>query len=110
MIISQNENYIHIKSSEDSVAVFFNEFEKTYSKFIGKHLIIDFSETFNIKIEELILFLNLSVQHKDNGTSFVLISEGIDIDKIPDEINVVPTFTEAIDILEMDAIERDLGF
>jgi len=40
----------------------------------------------------------------------VIISKGINIDKIPEELNVVPTFTEATDILEMDAIERDLGF
>ena len=56
------------------------------------------------------LFLNLSEIHKQNGASFVLICSEINIDAIPDEINVVPTFTEAIDILEMDAIERDLGF
>ena len=56
------------------------------------------------------LFLKLSEGHRQNGTSFVIIFEGIDIDEIPDEINVVPTFTEALDILEMDAIERDLGF
>ena len=31
-------------------------------------------------------------------------------DKIPDELNVVPTLIEAEDLLEMEAIERDLGF
>ena len=56
------------------------------------------------------LFLELSSQHRENGTSFVLICKGIDIDEIPEEISVVPTITEAVDILEMDAIERDLGF
>jgi len=62
------------------------------------------------KIEEITLFLSLSKNHRENSTSFVVISKGIDIDEIPDEINVVPTFIEAIDILEMDEIERDLGF
>ena len=54
--------------------------------------------------------MDISTSRKENGTSFVLICKGIDIDEIPDEINVVPTFEEAVDILEMDAIERDLGF
>ena len=36
--------------------------------------------------------------------------KGIDIDDIPEELSVVPTFIEALDMLEMDAIERDLGF
>jgi hypothetical protein len=110
MVISKTEKYTLIKPSEKSISCFISEFEKHHSDFKDEHLIIDFSETFNIKIEELILFLKLSEQRKDNGTSFVLVSKGIDIDLIPDEINVVPTLTEAIDILEMDAIERDLGF
>jgi hypothetical protein len=54
--------------------------------------------------------LDISTAHRENNTSFVIICQGIDIDDIPDEINVTPTFTEALDILEMDAIERDLGF
>ena len=36
--------------------------------------------------------------------------KGIDIDAISEEINIVPTINEALDILQMDAIERDLGF
>jgi len=71
---------------------------------------LDFSEKINTKIEEIILFLKLSTDHREKGKSFVVISNGIDIDEIPDEINIAPTFTEALDILEMDEIERDLGF
>lgn len=110
MILDKTENYTLIKSEEDSIQGFLNEFDKQYSKLKNEHLIIDFSEIFNVEIEELMLFLKLSTNHKKNGTSFVLILDGIDIDLIPEEINVVPTLTEAIDIIEMDAIERDLGF
>ena len=42
--------------------------------------------------------------------SFVLVVKGIDADDFPDELNIVPTLIEANDILEMDNIERDLGF
>jgi len=110
MLISKTEKYTLVKPTQESIQHFFMEFENNYSNFTEQHLIIDFSEKFNIKIKEISLFLKLGVKHKENGTSFVLISEGINIDLIPEEINVVPTFTEAIDILEMDAIERDLGF
>lgn len=110
MEISKTDKYTHIIPTQDSFQDFFVNFKKHYSEFVGEHLIIDFSEKFNIKIGELILFLKLSVQHKENGSSFVLICSTIDIDQIPLELNVVPTFTEAIDIIEMDAIERDLGF
>jgi len=110
MIITKNKNYTLIKPNTKSVAEFVKDLKVNYNKFIGEHLIIDFSEEFNIEIEELVLILELSGQHLENGTSFVFIYKGINIETIPDELNVVPTLTEAIDILEIDAIERDLGF
>ena len=110
MVVTKNDTYTHIKSTEISVAELFAEFKECFKEFKGQHLIIDFSEKINTEIKEILLFLKLSVQHRKNGTSFVLVCEGISIDDLPDELNVVPTFNEALDILEMDAIERDLGF
>jgi hypothetical protein len=110
MIVTKNETYTHIKPTQISAGQFFVAFKECYKEFKGQHLIIDFSDKINIEIKEILLFLKLSVQHRKNGTSFVLVCEVISIDDIPDELNVVPTFNEALDILEMDAIERDLGF
>ena len=42
--------------------------------------------------------------------SFVIVSENIDIDKIHEDLIVVPTQQEAFDIIEMEEMERDLGF
>jgi hypothetical protein len=110
MITTKTKKYTLVKPTSNSVSDFLTTFNNSYSELTGNHLIIDLSEKFNITIEELMLFLEVSTQHRNNGTSFVVICNGVDIDDVPDEINVVPTLTEAIDILEMDAIERDLGF
>lgn len=110
MIVTKTKTYTYIKPTQDSASQFFAEFKEKFKEFKGEHLIIDFSEKINIEIKEILLFLKLSVQHRKNGTSFVLVCEGISIDDLPDELNVVPTFNEALDILEMDAIERELGF
>jgi hypothetical protein len=110
MNILKSEAYTLIKPTENSVGKFVENFKIKYSEFIGAQIIIDFSEKINIEIKDLMLFLNISTTHKENGTSFVIICDGIKIDDVPDEISIVPTLTEAIDILEMDAIERDLGF
>ena len=37
-------------------------------------------------------------------------SDKADLDEMPDEIVVVPTLQEAFDVIEMEDIERDLGF
>ena len=48
--------------------------------------------------------------HKSNKQSFVIVSDKVDFDDVPDEIIVVPTMQEAYDIIEMEDMERDLGF
>jgi len=110
MKITKTEKYTTLKPTEESLNIFLNKLENNLLEFKGEHLILDFSEKINTTLKELLLFLKISNKHRENGTSFVIIFKGIDIDEIPEEINIVPTFTEALDILEMDAIERDLGF
>lgn len=95
---------------ENSVQEFFDEFSKKYAQLAKEHIIIHFSEKINTEIKDLLLFLKISLKHRTNGFSFIIICNRITIDLVPDELNVVPTFTEALDMLEMDAIERDLGF
>ncbi|CAN0606593.1 unnamed protein product, partial [Ectocarpus sp. 12 AP-2014] len=41
--------------------------------------------------------------------SFVLVSDKVSYDDVPEEINLVPTLQEARDVVEMEEIERDLG-
>lgn len=110
MEIIKKKKHTHLKAIQQTVEEMFTEVNNYHAENSYEHLIIDFSENNNVIIEELLLFLKLSAVCRENGTSFVLICKDIDIDDVPDEINVVPTFTEALDILEMDAIERDLGF
>ena len=52
----------------------------------------------------------IAAAKKEQGTSFVIVSETIEVDALEDEmLSVVPTLLEAQDILDMDAMERDLG-
>lgn len=110
MEITKKKEYTIVKNSSLSLADFYKNIDENFTQFNGEHLIVNISEKINTNIKDLLLFLSLSTKHKANGTSFVIICKEIDIDEIPDELSIVPTFTEALDILEMDAIERDLGF
>jgi hypothetical protein len=53
-------------------------------------------------------FLEVTKIQKTNNKSFVVVKNGIDIDKISELLNITPTLVEAEDILEIEAIERDL--
>ncbi len=59
-------------------------------------------------INDILEFLDLSNTHKAGGQSFVLVTDKLSYDEIPEEISVVPTLQEAKDLIEMEEIERDL--
>ena len=110
MEISSPKEYTHIISTENSFEEFHIAFTSKSLHKASNHKIVQLSENLNTTIINLSLFLNVANEHRNSGISFVIVCNGIDIDEIPDEINVVPTIIEAEDILEMEAIERDLGF
>jgi hypothetical protein len=48
--------------------------------------------------------------HCKGKKSFVIVAENIDFNAVPKSLVVVPSVLEAHDIIDMDEIERDLGF
>ena len=74
------------------------------------HIIIDLLEFKNMTNKQLETFLPLSKIHKKTKKSFVIVAQNIQIGKISSQLSVVPTKIEAFDIIEMEDIERDLGF
>lgn len=116
MEINKTETYYRITLSENEAVAgkegfksFFNAFLKNNTNFKNVNLILDFSEIVNIDLDKILLFSQLSETHRNNNKSFVIVCQGIEFDKVPDEIVTVPTFKEAEDIIEIEDIERDLG-
>ena len=60
--------------------------------------------------EEFAEFINISNSHKVSKHSFVIVSNKVNPDLVTDEVIVTPTIQEAFDVIEMEEIERDLGF
>ena len=56
------------------------------------------------------MFSDLSKAHQKGKKSFVIVADGIDFNVVPTKLIVVPSLQEAHDIIEMEEIERDLGF
>ena len=111
MRVDKHKNYTVLADERNDVAKFASYLEhKVPVSYEKDHLIIDLLEFKDLTLDELLLFLKLSSYQRGGKHSFVLISDAIDIDEIPDELVVVPTLQEAADIIEMEEIERDLGF
>lgn len=108
MKIDVKDTYSLITVDEKSVNNFYDSLIEKEDTINNNHVIIVFSENFNISSKEIVLFLGIANNFRELGMSFVLVCSEIDIDNVPDEIVVVPTLHEAEDVLEMEAIERDL--
>jgi|TARA_R110000822_G_scaffold167622_4_gene307788 hypothetical protein len=108
MIVEKKENYTLISWDKDSFSDFYTSFFKLQKNFNEEHLVLQISNNINTTEEEFSLFLiNLK---KEPGKSFVIVYNKVNIDNLPQSLNIVPTLLEAEDILEMEAIERELGF
>ena len=110
MKFENKDNYILLTTEEKNFSEFLNLFKTDYVNIADNNLIICFSKEINTTIEDLLLLLSISSAHKKRKLSFICVANQVEIDEIPEELSVVPTLEEAEDLLEMDEIERDLGF
>ena len=79
-------------------------------KGITTHLILNLLTVDDIAIKNLKSLKPLASMFKKAKKSLVVVCQDIDFTEVPEYINVVPTIIEANDIIEMEDIERDLGF
>ncbi|WP_243471861.1 ribonuclease Z [Winogradskyella sp. MH6] len=110
MIVDRDGNITIITQEKASVKTLVNNIEQAYDKYKNYHIIVNLSSLDKISLEDIIEFLRLSNNHRGDKNSFVIVTDKADLDQMPDEIAVVPTIQEAYDIIEMEDIERDLGF
>ncbi|WBX74326.1 hypothetical protein PG913_03740 [Tenacibaculum pacificus] len=110
MKIEDKNNYILISSEEKNFQDFFLTFEKEHFNYNKKHVIVEVLGDFCASKENISLFLEYADKHQQNGTSFVIIVKDVNIDDFPETFNIVPTLVEAQDVLDMENMQRDLGF
>jgi hypothetical protein len=110
MISKQYENFIYLEDEKDDAIDFASFIGSIHHQFEKDNLVISLQKYKLLSLKELLSYLDISNHHRSNKKSFILISDTINIDDVPDELNVVPTMQEAQDMIQMEEIERDLGF
>jgi hypothetical protein len=99
-----------IKDTQGDILAFLEKITQQHASYKDQNLILDVSHDKSVAISSIKLFTDLSKQHKKGKKSFVIVAEDIDFNAIPKTLVVVPSVLEAHDIIEMEEIERDLGF
>lgn len=97
---AENENMEQIVSSILAFA----------EKGITTHLICNLLSVEDLNLKNLKSLKPLATMFKKVKKSLVIVCHNIDFTEVPEYLNVVPTIIEANDLIEMEEIERDLGF
>jgi hypothetical protein len=99
-----------IKDTECDILTFLEKVTNQHESFKHQNLILDLTHDKTTEIASIKTFSDLSKIHKKGKKSFVIVAENIDFNAVPKSLVVVPSVLEAHDIIEMEEIERDLGF
>lgn len=110
MKTSRKENFLLIVNEDSSLANFASELTKHHSDFKNDNVVVDLTSVNDTTSDHLMAFLEISNVHRNENKSFVLVNDSVSIDELPEELVVVPTLQEAEDMIQMDEIQRDLGF
>jgi hypothetical protein len=98
-----------IKDTQGDLASFLLKLDHETS-FIKHNLIIDLSSYERLVAKDILLFTNFYKKHKKGKKSLVIVASEFDFNSDTKNMIVVPSVLEAHDIIEMEEIERDLGF
>jgi len=110
MKVEQKGHTTILKDTQGNCNNFLEKVTHEHNSFKNQNLILDVTRDKDLTIKDIKLFLDLSNLHKKGKKSFVMVAEKIDFNDVPTKIMVVPSILEAHDIIEMEEIERDLGF
>ncbi len=111
MKIENHDNFVVLEDEKDDIVDFASFIESQVPrKYKGQNVVLNLLKYTKFSLQDLLLFVKTNNLHRKTKQSFVFVNNSIDIEVVPYEMIVVPTLQEAEDIIEMEEIERDLGF
>lgn len=106
----EKELYVELVKEEGDLAAFASLVEEKIGELKDRNIVVDLSSEKALQPAQLLRFVNISDTHRQRKKSFVVVTQQVGVDEVPDELILVPTIGEAEDLIQMEEIERDLGF
>ena len=110
MKVDQKGHTTTIRNTQCNTAEFYQKLHHEYNSFKSQNLIVDLSHDKALTMDDIKLFTDLIKTHTKAKKSLVLVTNSVNFTTVPKNITLVPTILEAHDIIEIEQIERDLGF
>lgn len=109
MIIDKDGNTTIITQEKASIIELVKKINILYDRFKNNNIIVKITKLDDVKVADIVEFMQLSNKHRKAKHSFVIVSNSANLEEMPGEIIVVPSTKEAFDVIEMEIMERDLG-
>ncbi|VAW10422.1 FIG00649627: hypothetical protein [hydrothermal vent metagenome] len=109
MIFEKERTTTLVSQENIDLNAFLKNLNGAYTKIKNDNIIVNLFSFSKLTAGDVLEFLQLSNAHREANRSFVLVTNSVSYDEVPDEISVVPTIQEARDIIEIEEIERGLG-
>ena len=110
MKVEQKGHTVIVKDTQGDLDSFRLKLTNEYKTFQKSNIIIDIRKYKTLPVKDIESFLTLSKTHKKAKKSFIIVTSEPDFNSVSDKLAVVRSLQEAHDIIEMEEIERDLGF
>ncbi|MCM4168875.1 hypothetical protein KCTC52924_02572 [Arenibacter antarcticus] len=108
MILDKEGNVTIVLQENISLVAFIANLKEVYPKIKNDHIILNLFTFKKLTSGDVLEFLDLADTHKKSNKSFILVTDKVAYDEVPERICIVPTIQEAKDIIEMEEIEREL--
>lgn len=110
MKVEEKGHTFIIKDTQRDITAFLMKITHQYKTYENHNIIIDLLHHKDVTVDQVKSFLPLSKKHKKARKSFIIVIRDFDYNAIPTKLTVAPSLLEAHDIIQMEEIERDLGF
>ena len=107
MIINQHNSTVIITQDKTGSSEFLKKLSVLHERYKENDIILELKDTPLASKDALV---SLSEMHRQLNYSFVVVSTHLNPDDFQDDLTLVPTLQEAHDYIEMELMQRDLGF
>lgn len=111
-IIQHDKTTVFSWDNTDPTGIDFRNLVKEHYKIMHQqNIVIDLSAIKSLKPKQVLEFSELNTYNKELVLkSFVVVVGTMSVSQLPEDIATAPTLQEALDIIDMEEIERDLGY
>ena len=108
MSLDLPNNIVFVHQNQSTISKLLQDFDfESHSKqniifFVGNHQ--------DLTADFLNIISDVSMKHQQHNKSFVLVCSAFSPEDWPDHLVVAPSQQEALDIIDMEEMQRDLGF